>query len=116
MTLCRKQNKGLTSVLSAQPQHEANGEDLGPGRLPLLDEDAEEVGRVGQQQVLQRLEGRADVQEATVLLAAQEALREEGVAEVAQHVAYGRRRRGRFARLVRLARWGQCEALPKRLA
>lgn len=85
---------GLTSVLGAQPQHEANREDLGPGRLPLLYEDAEEVGRVGQQQVLQRLEGGADVQEATVLLAAQEALREEGVAQVAQHVAYRRRGRG----------------------
>lgn len=39
---------GLTSVLGAQPQHEADGEDLGPGRLPLLDEDAEEVGGVWQ--------------------------------------------------------------------
>lgn len=98
---------GLTSVLSAQPQHEANGEDLGPGSLPLLYEDAKEVGWVGQQQVLQRLEGGADVQEATVLLAAQEALREEGVAQVAQHVAFGRRGRGRLARV---ARWGQCAA------
>lgn len=98
---------GLTSVLSAQSQHEANGEDLGPGSLPLLYEDAKEVGWVGQQQVLQRLEGGADVQEATVLLAAQEALREEGVAQVAQHVAFGRRGRGRLARV---ARWGQCAA------
>lgn len=67
----------LTSVLCSQPQHEADGEDLGPRRFPFLDEDAEEVGRVGQQQVLQRLEGGADVKEAAVLLAAQEALREE---------------------------------------
>lgn len=76
----------LTSVLCSQPQHEADGEDLGPGRLPFLDEDPEEVGRVGQEQVLQRLEGRADVKEAAMLLAAQEALREERVTQVAQHV------------------------------
>lgn len=80
----------LTAVLCSQPQHEADGEDFGPGRLPLLDEDAEEVGGVGQQQVLQRLEGGADVEEAAVLLAAQEALREEGVTQVAQHVAWWR--------------------------
>lgn len=78
----------LTSVLCSQPQHEADGEDLGPRRLPLLDEDAEEEGRVGQQQVLERLEGGADVEEAAVLFAAQEALREEGVAQVAQRVAF----------------------------
>lgn len=78
----------LTSVLCSEPQHEADGEDLGPRRLPLLDEDAEEEGRVGQQQVLKRLEGGADVEEAAVLFAAQEALREEGVAQVAQHVPF----------------------------
>lgn len=80
----------LTSVLCSQPQHETDGEDFGPGRLPLLDEDAEEVGGVWQQQVLQRLEGGADVEEAAVLLAAQEALREERVTQVAQHVALWR--------------------------
>lgn len=91
----------LTSVLGAQPQHESDGEDLRPGRLPLLDQDAEEEGRVGQQQVLQRLEGGADVEEAAVLLTAQEALREERVTQVAQHVAWdeeeeeGRRDRGK---------------------
>lgn len=78
----------LTSVLCSQPEHEADREDLGPGRFPLLDEDAEKVGGVGQQQVLQGLEGGADVEEATVLLAAQEALREERVAQLAQHVAW----------------------------
>lgn len=88
--LPKSQIFGLTSVLCAQPQHEADGEDLGPGRFPLLDQDAEEVGRVGQQQVLQGLEGGADVKEAAVLLAAQGALREEGVTQVAQHVAYKR--------------------------
>lgn len=60
----------LTSVLRAQPQHEADGEDLGPGRLPLLYQDAEEVRWVGQQKVLQRLEGGADVEETAVLLTA----------------------------------------------
>lgn len=84
----------LTSVLCSQPEHEADWEDLGPGRFPLLDEDAEEVGGVGQQQVLQGLEGGADVEEAAVLLAAQEALREERVAQLAQHVAW----RGRWER------------------
>lgn len=90
---CEPQSSWLTSVLCAQPQHEADGEDLGPGRFPLLYQDAEEVGRVGQQQVLQRLEGGADVEEAAMLFAAQEALREEWVTQVAQHVAF--RRRGR---------------------
>lgn len=85
----------LTSVLCAQPQHEADGENLSPGRFPLLYQDAEEVGRVGQQQVLQWLEGGADVEEAAMLLTAQEALREEWVTQVAQHVAF--RRQGRRA-------------------
>lgn len=83
----------LTSVLCAQPQHEADGEDLGPGSFPLLYQDAKEVGRVGQQQVLQGLEGGANVEEAAVLLTAQEALREEWVTQVAQDVAFGRRGR-----------------------
>lgn len=76
----------LTSVLGSQPQHESHGEDLGPGGFPLLYEDPEKVGWVGQQQLLQGLEGGADVEEAAVLLAAQEAPGEEGVAQLAQHV------------------------------
>ena len=71
-----------TAVSSAQPQQQPQGEHLGPGRLPLLDENAEEVGRVGQQQLLQGLEGGADVQEAAVLSAAQEAAGERHVAQV----------------------------------
>lgn len=94
---------GLTSVLGAKPEHEADGEDLGPGRFPLLYQDAKEVGRVGQQQVLQRLEGGADVQEAAVLLAAQEALREERVTQVAQHVALRRREEGEMKRKISAA-------------
>lgn len=56
-----------------------------------MDEYAEEEGRVGQQQVLQGLEGGANIEEAAVLPAAQEALREEGVAQVAQHVSWKRK-------------------------
>lgn len=78
---------GLTAVLGPEPQHEADGEHLGPRRLPLLHQDPEQEGRVGQQEVLERLEGRGDVEEPAVLLTAQETLREERVAQVAQHVS-----------------------------
>lgn len=77
----------LTAVLGSEAQHEADGEHFGPRRLPLLHQDPEQEGRVGQQEVLERLEGRGDVEEPTVFLTAQEALCEERMAQVAQHVS-----------------------------
>lgn len=77
----------LTAVLGSEAQHEADGEHFSPRRLPLLHQDPEQEGRVGQQEVLERLEGRGDVEEPAVFLTAQETLREERVAQVAQHVS-----------------------------
>lgn len=48
-----------------------------------MQQDAKEVGWVRQRQVLKGLEGGADVKESAMLLAAQKALSEEGVAQVA---------------------------------
>lgn len=64
----------LTSVFGSQPEHESQWEDLGPGRLPLLEQNAEQEGRGRQGQLLHALEGGADVQEAPVVAAAQETL------------------------------------------
>lgn len=79
--------RNLTAVLGSEAQHEADGEHFGPRRLPLLHQDPKQEGRVGQQEVLQRLEGWCDVEEPTMLLTAQETLREERVAQVAQHTS-----------------------------
>lgn len=77
----------LTAVLSSEAQHEADGEHFGPRRLPLLHQDPEQEGRVGQQEVLERLECRRDVEESAMFLTAQETLCEERVAQVAQHIS-----------------------------
>lgn len=77
----------LTAVLGSEAQHEADGEHFSPRRLPLLHQDPEQEGRVGQQEVLKRLEGGGDVEEPPVLLTAQETLREERVAQVAQDIS-----------------------------
>ena len=71
-------------MLCPKAQHEPDGEDLGPGGLPLLQEDGEEVGGLGQQQLVAALEGGAHIQQTPVTAAAQERLVEDAVA----HVAY----------------------------
>ena len=76
----------LTPVLGAQPQHQSHREDLCPWRLPLLQQDAEDVGWLWQQKFLQTLKSGADVQEATVVATVQEALGKDGVAQVGYRV------------------------------
>ena len=73
------------------PQHEPDGEDLGPGGLPLLQQDGEEEGGGGQDQLVGALEGGADVQQAPVAAAVQKRLVEDAVPHVAHRVAWGKK-------------------------
>ena len=59
----------LTSILGPQPQHQSYGEDLRPRDLPLLQEYPDDVGRLGQDELVETLERRSDVEEAAVVLA-----------------------------------------------
>lgn len=78
----------LTSVFGPQSQHEAQGKGFGPGHLCSVDQQAKEVRLVRQRQTLKGLEGGAQVQEARVLLAAQEAAAaEQGQRQVLHHLS-----------------------------
>lgn len=83
----------LTPVFSSEPQHQPDGEHLGPGSLPLLDEDAKQVWWGWEHQVLQGLIGRCNVQEPSVFFASKEALAEKGVSQVANNVTYGEKKK-----------------------
>lgn len=86
----------LTPVFSSEPQHQPDGEHLGPRSLPLLDEDAKQVRWGWEHQVLQGLIGRCNVQEPSVFFASKEALAEKGVSQVANNVTYGEKKRAHY--------------------
>lgn len=76
--------KPRTVVLSAEPQQQPQREDLGPGDLQLVDEEAEQEGPGGEREAVQRLTAGREEQHPGVILAAQEAAGEGQVIQLLQ--------------------------------